>query len=127
MIFIIVCFIDIFLDNKYKSEYKTIEKTKNKIKIKKSNYKIKKNKWTIEKIYKESDGKVVLLTIDDAPNQYAVDMAKTLKDLKVPAIFFVNGHFLETTEDEKNLKEIHNMGFDIGNHTYSHKSLPDLT
>lgn len=90
-------------------------------------YKINEANWSIEPIEKDTNEKVVLLTIDDAPDRYAVEMAKTLKDLKVPAIFFVNGHFLETAADEENLKEIYNMGFDIGNHTYSHKSLPDLT
>src|SRR5699024_12330989 len=50
----------------------------------------------------------------------------TLKDLDVNAIFFVNGHFLETDEEKEDLKEIHEMGFLIGNHTYSHPFLPDL-
>lgn len=138
LLFIMGCSHDTDIEKEKKTESKPTEKTvnskehkekpKNETKKKQEpKYTINENNWTIEPIDKEADGKVVLLTIDDAPDQYAVDMAKTLKDLKVPAIFFVNGHFLETTEDEKNLKEIHNMGFDIGNHTYSHKSLPDLT
>jgi peptidoglycan/xylan/chitin deacetylase (PgdA/CDA1 family) len=73
------------------------------------------------------DEKIVLLTIDDAPDEYALTMAKTLKDLNVKAIFFVNGHFIDTPEEGEVLKQIHQMGFPIGNHTYSHKTLKELT
>lgn len=73
------------------------------------------------------DEKVVLLTIDDAPDKNALEMAKTLKGLNAKAIFFVNGHFLDTPEEGEVLKQIHQMGFPIGNHTYNHKSLRDLT
>src|SRR5699024_10765840 len=54
-------------------------------------------------------------------------MAKTLHELEAGAIFFVNGMFLETEEKKKILKDIHDMGFLIGNHTYSHAFLPDLS
>lgn len=70
---------------------------------------------------------IVLLTIDDAPDKNALAMAKLLKDLNVKAIFFVNGHFIDTPEEGEVLKQIHQMGFPIGNHTYNHKSLKDLT
>ncbi|MBT2683549.1 polysaccharide deacetylase family protein [Bacillus sp. ISL-37] len=73
------------------------------------------------------DEQIVLLTIDDAPDKNALEMAKTLKDLNVKAIFFVNGHFLDTPEEGEVLKQIHQMGFPIGNHTYNHKSLRDLS
>ncbi|UYZ23455.1 polysaccharide deacetylase family protein [Mesobacillus jeotgali] len=73
------------------------------------------------------DEKIVLLTIDDAPDKNALEMAKTLKDLNVKAIFFVNGHFLDTPEEGEVLKQIHRMGFPIGNHTYNHKSLRELS
>lgn len=71
--------------------------------------------------------KIVLLTIDDAPDENALAMAKTLKDLNVKAIFFVNGHFIDTPEEGEVLKQIHDMGFPIGNHTLSHQSLKGLT
>ena len=48
----------------------------------------------------EANPKVVLLTIDDAPDKRALDMAKTLKSLNAQAIFFVNGHFIATDEKE---------------------------
>ncbi len=98
----------------------------------------KKKAETLEPKYKVSDvfsivpidqntnEKVVLLTFDDAPDEHALEMAKTLKSLDAGAIFFVNGHFLESPEKKEMLKEIHDMGFMIGNHTYSHAYLPDL-
>ncbi|MFK3937085.1 polysaccharide deacetylase family protein [Alkalihalobacillus sp. NPDC078783] len=85
-------------------------------------YKINDVIWTVEPI-EDADSEVVLLTIDDAPDQHAVEMAETLKEKDVSAIFFVNGHFLHTDEEKERLKEIHNMGFEIGNHTATH---PDL-
>ncbi|WP_430786208.1 polysaccharide deacetylase family protein [Virgibacillus flavescens] len=82
---------------------------------------------SIEPLSEEANEKVVLLTIDDAPDKYALQMAKTLKELDAGAIFFVNGHFLNTPEEKEVLKKIHEMGFIIGNHTYSHPFLPDLS
>ncbi|WP_404452457.1 polysaccharide deacetylase family protein [Virgibacillus necropolis] len=93
----------------------------------KPNYKVNQENWLVQPLKKSINEKVVLLTIDDAPDKYAVEMAKTLKELDAGAIFFVNGHFLETPEGKENLKKIHDMGFMIGNHTYSHPFLPDLT
>src|SRR5690625_3968543 len=71
--------------------------------------------------------KVVLLTIDDAPDDHALEMAQELKEMDANAIFFVNGHFLESKEEKETLKEIYELGFMIGNHTYSHPSLPSLS
>jgi peptidoglycan/xylan/chitin deacetylase (PgdA/CDA1 family) len=70
---------------------------------------------------------VVLLTIDDAPDRYALEMATTLKELGVKAIFFVNGHFIHTEKEHAVLKEIYEMGFPIGNHTMKHKNLNQQT
>lgn len=75
----------------------------------------------------DANPKAVLLTIDDAPDKYALDMAKALKELDAPAIFFVNGHYLNTDEEKAVLKEIYEMGFTIGNHTKTHASLQQLS
>lgn len=82
--------------------------------------------WSLVPLEDGINEKVVLLTIDDAPEKYSLEMAKTLKELDAGAIFFVNGHFLDTPEEKELLKKIHEMGFVIGNHTYSHVNLGDL-
>ncbi|HLR15069.1 MAG TPA: polysaccharide deacetylase family protein [Bacillota bacterium] len=82
--------------------------------------------WQIVPI-EDANEDVALITIDDAPDKYALEMAHTLKELDVPAIFFVNGHFIETDEKKEILKEIHELGFTIGNHTYSHADLQSLS
>lgn len=84
------------------------------------------DKWSVIPI-DDANEQVVLLTIDDAPDRYAVEMAKILKELDAPAIFFVNGHFLTQEKNQKMLKDLYDLGFTIGNHTYSHKNLKDLT
>ncbi|WMX57136.1 polysaccharide deacetylase family protein [Peribacillus sp. R9-11] len=89
-------------------------------------YRLNKDNWSFEPI-QDAEPKVVLLTFDDAPDKYSIEIAKTLQKLQVPAIFFVNGHFLESDEKKSMLKEIHDMGFSIGNHTYSHVNLKELT
>ena len=53
-------------------------------------YKINEHNWSIEPI-NQANSKVVLLTIDDAPDKNALEMARILKKLSAPAIFFVNG------------------------------------
>ncbi|MFP7168994.1 polysaccharide deacetylase family protein [Terribacillus sp. FSL K6-0262] len=75
----------------------------------------------------DAEPQVALLTFDDAPDKHALEIAKSLKEADAPAIFFVNGHFLTTDDAKDTLKKIHDMGFAIGNHTYSHANLNDLT
>ncbi len=94
--------------------------------VKKATYRVDPTNFYIKPI-SDADPKVVLLTFDDAPDKYALEMAKKLKSLNAKAIFFVNGHFLNTPEEKAVLKEIYDMGFAIGNHTYDHANLPDLS
>ena len=89
-------------------------------------YELNEANWTFQPI-EDANPKAVLLTIDDAPEKYAVEMAKTLKELNAPAIFFVNGHFLDTDEEKANLKAIYDMGFSIGNHTQTHVNLKETS
>lgn len=74
-----------------------------------------------------ADEQVVLMTIDDAPSTYALEMAEILQQHDVPAIFFVNGHFLATEQEQETLAKIHEMGFAIGNHTDTHVNLKQST
>jgi peptidoglycan/xylan/chitin deacetylase (PgdA/CDA1 family) len=89
-------------------------------------YEINEANWTVKPI-SDASSKVVLLTIDDAPDKKSLEMAKTLKSLNAPAIFFINGHFIDTDEEKAVLKEIHDMGFEIGNHTQTHANLKQLS
>jgi peptidoglycan-N-acetylglucosamine deacetylase len=89
-------------------------------------YKLNPANWAFEPI-KDANPKVALLTFDDAPGQHALEIANQLHALRVPAIFFVNGHFLERGEGKAALTEIHKLGFAIGNHTNSHSNLKELT
>ena len=76
------------------------------------------------------DNKLVLLTFDDAvqpePDSYTLQIAKTLKEKGVSAIFFFNGMHLESDFGKDVLKQVHDMGFTIGNHTYYHPYLDKL-
>lgn len=74
----------------------------------------------------DADSQVVLMTFDDAPDQHAVDIAETLYDHDVPAIFFVNGMYIEDEEGKEKLRDIHKMGFAIGNHTHTHPNLQTI-
>jgi peptidoglycan/xylan/chitin deacetylase (PgdA/CDA1 family) len=89
-------------------------------------YKINEANWTVEPVDGASEN-VVLLTIDDAPDKYGLKMAQSLKQLGVGAIFFVNGHFIDSPNEKEVLKQIFNLGFKIGNHTWNHKNLKKLT
>lgn len=100
-------------------------KDENNVKAEKT-YQINENTWTVDPIT-DADSKVALLTIDDAPDENTLKIAQTLKSLDVSAIFFVNGHLINTLEKEKTIKKIYDLGFAVGNHTYSHSNLKDLS
>ncbi len=103
-------------------EIKPVEEVIEEEPVSEIKYEINEANWTIKPIA-DANPKAVLLTIDDAPDKYAVEMAKTLKELDAPAIFFVNGHFIDSEEEQANLKEIYDLGFSIGNHTQTHANL----
>ncbi|MBU9711276.1 polysaccharide deacetylase family protein [Evansella tamaricis] len=83
---------------------------------------------TVRPIDEGTNDQVVLLTIDDSFNDAnhnnALEMAKILSELDAGAIFFINGRYLvdevEHAENRAILKEIYEMGFEIGNHTMNH-------
>ncbi|GEK90672.1 polysaccharide deacetylase family protein [Alkalibacterium kapii] len=76
---------------------------------------------------KEANKNVALLTYDDAPDKHALEIANILVEKDAPAIFFVNGMYLESDEGKEALKEIYDMGFTIGNHTQTHASLQSIS
>ncbi|WP_078430614.1 polysaccharide deacetylase family protein [Alkalihalobacterium alkalinitrilicum] len=90
-------------------------------------YKLNPTNFLIQPREEGVNEKVVLLTIDDAPDQYGVKMAEILHDLDVNAIFFMNGIFINKGSGKEQLKQIHELGFEIGNHTMTHKNLSELS
>lgn len=90
-------------------------------------YRINAATSVVEPIDAESDSKVALLTFDDSPDQHAVEIAEKLKSINAPAIFFVNGMYIESDEGKEKLKQLYDMGFDIGNHTQTHPNLSTIS
>ena len=87
-------------------------------------YKINPDTHAIIPIDPESDTeeKVVLLTFDDAPDGYTLQIADALEERGVSAIFFVNGMYMENEEGFEVIQDLHERGFEIGNHTQDRKS-----
>lgn len=78
----------------------------------------------------DADTEVVLLTFDDSPqppNSQTLEIARTVKEKGANAIFFVMGQFLESEESRAIIKEVSDMGFEIGNHSYSHPDLASIS
>jgi peptidoglycan-N-acetylmuramic acid deacetylase len=67
--------------------------------------------------------KILYLTFDNGyENGYTIKVLDVLKKEKVPGIFFVTGHYLQSQPDL--VKRMVNEGHLIGNHSWGH---PDMT
>ena len=68
----------------------------------------------------------VILTFDDGPhtNFGNLEILKVLDKHHIKALFFVTGQLTLLNADM--LKEIHNRGHDIGNHSFTHARLLEL-
>lgn len=75
----------------------------------------------------ETENKLVLLTFDDAPYGNTLEIADALEERGVSAIFFVNSMYMENEEGFEVIKELHERGFEIANHTHTHAKLNDYT
>jgi len=67
--------------------------------------------------------KLVVLTFDDAVKSHRAFVAPLLKELGFGATFFVTHKWMEDTTNFmtwEDIGEIHEMGFDIGNHSWTH-------
>jgi peptidoglycan/xylan/chitin deacetylase (PgdA/CDA1 family) len=85
---------------------------------------IEKN-FFIDSINHLSDSKRVLLTFDDGPHpEHTPQILRMLDKYQVKAVFFVIGKNAEKHPDL--LKDIHQRGHIIANHSYSHDSLFDV-
>ena len=73
----------------------------------------------------DKNKKMVALTYDDGPSIYTPRILKTLKENNSVATFFVVGNRVPMYSDT--VKKAYDMGCEIVNHTYEHKSLPNLS
>lgn len=66
--------------------------------------------------------KILYLTFDCGyENGNTPAILKALKKLKVPATFFVVGHFINENEDL--IKQMVKEGHNVGNHTFNHPNV----
>lgn len=73
----------------------------------------------------DKNKKMVALTYDDGPSIYTPRVLKTFKENNAVATFFVVGNRVPTYSDT--VKKAHDMGCEIGNHTYEHKCLTRMS
>lgn len=73
----------------------------------------------------ETTEKLIAFTFDDGPHPtYTIELLDILHEVSGKATFFMIG---EEIERNRSIAEaVHNEGHEIGNHTYSHPSLPGL-
>lgn len=112
------------------SEAAAAEKPAKKVEPVNYEYRINPEISTVQPIAEDGNAKVALLTFDDAPqqpNSYTVEIAETVKSKEANAIFFVMGQFLTNEQARKDIKTVYDMGFEIGNHSYSHPDFQSLT
>ena len=90
-------------------------------------------KYLIDKYFnivpenRSANKKVVLLTIDDGPSSSSTldPILKTLSEYKIHALFFVMGS--KANANQTLMKKIIDAGHTIGNHTYTHANLKNLS
>lgn len=74
----------------------------------------------------DSNEKRLWLTFDEGyENGYTADILDTLKEKGVSAVFFVTYDYCE--KNPELVKRMINEGHTVGNHTWSHPSLPDCS
>jgi len=73
-----------------------------------------------------SDKPYIYMTFDVGyEGGYTNQILDVLKENEVNAVFFVTGHFVNTSEDI--VKRMIDEGHIIGNHTFKHKTMPECT
>ena len=77
-----------------------------------------------------SPERLVVLTFDDAVKSHRTFVAPFLKELGFGATFFVTQLWMNDAEhfmSWKDIAEIHQMGFEIGNHSWTHAAFGEPT
>lgn len=90
-------------------------------------YKINKEKNNLEKernVEMFKDKKVICLTFDDGPSKYTQKLIDELNKRDAKATFFVLGSRIHGNEEI--LKNMASNGFQIGNHSFSHRNYHNL-
>ena len=78
--------------------------------------------WQVRNVSDGQTDGLVLLTIDDVPNEETTaGFLDVLDDFDVRALFFINGDLSE--ENPQLVEKILEEGHQIGNHTWHHRSL----
>lgn len=73
-----------------------------------------------------TEKKELYLTFDNGyENGFTIRVLDVLKEKKVPATFFVTGHYLET--EPELVKRMVKEGHLVGNHSWHHPSLPEIS
>lgn len=75
-----------------------------------------------------AQNRVIVLTFDDAVKSHRTFVAPLLQELGFGATFFVTQRWMEDAENFmswEDIREIHEMGFEIGNHTWTHRDMGD--
>ena len=71
--------------------------------------------------------KLIALTFDDGPNETVMlDAAKKLSEYGAKGTFFFIGKQI-TVSNEYHIKKVHELGHEIGNHSYSHTHIAQMT
>lgn len=73
----------------------------------------------------EPGSKRIALTFDDGPSAYTMQILNSLARYNAKATFFVLGSLVKSRPDV--IREIHNRGHEIGNHSYNHPRLTSLS
>ncbi|WP_370875980.1 delta-lactam-biosynthetic de-N-acetylase [Evansella vedderi] len=74
----------------------------------------------------DTNEKELYLTFDNGyENGYTAEVLDVLKEKNVPAAFFITGHYLK--EEQDLVKRMIDEGHIVGNHSYHHPSLPDVS
>ncbi|MGY4690563.1 delta-lactam-biosynthetic de-N-acetylase [Salibacterium sp. K-3] len=74
----------------------------------------------------QPENKTLYLTFDNGyENGYTEDILDVLEEKEVPAAFFVTGHYLESAPEM--IKRMEEEGHIVGNHSWNHPSLPNLS
>ena len=72
----------------------------------------------------DPDKPMIALTFDDGPGKRTDELLDVLKEYHAHATFFVLGTNVERYPDE--IKKMHKIGCEVGNHSYDHEDLSKL-